>query len=220
LAGAKLGGFSMTKIKTSVKNLNEFNDLIIEPNPIDQFIIWYTEAIKIEVVQPDAMILSTSGISGHPAARVVLLKEVNRKGFVLYTNYLSFKAKEIALNPFVSLTFHWKEMERQVRILGKAGKVSGKESDAYFRTRSFESQVSAIISEQSSVVQDRLYLENNVREFIKRNKSKMLKRPEYWGGYRIKPFQFEFWQAGEHRLHDRIQYRLEKRNWITERLAP
>jgi pyridoxamine 5'-phosphate oxidase len=210
----------MIKIKTGVKNLNESNDLLVASDPIDQFIKWYQEAIKFEVVQPDAMFLSTAGMSGQPSGRIVLLKEVKRKGFVFFTNYLSFKGKEISLNPFVSLTFHWKEMERQVRILGRASKVPKKESDDYFNTRTFESKVSAIISEQSSVVPGRQFLEDNVREFIKMNKGKTIKRPAYWGGYRIKPFQFEFWQGREHRLHDRIQYRLEKGKWMIERLAP
>ena len=210
----------MAKIKTAIKKLSEFNDLIVEPDPVDQFIKWYQEAIKFKADQPDAMLLSTAGLSGQPSGRIVLLKKVNNKGFVFFTNYLSFKGKEISVNPFVSLNFHWKEMERQVRILGKASKVSKKESDDYFNTRTIESQVSAIISEQSSVVPGRQYLENNVREFIKKNKGKTIKRPEYWGGYRVKPFQFEFWQGREHRLHDRIQYRLEKGKWMTERLAP
>jgi pyridoxamine 5'-phosphate oxidase len=210
----------MTKIKTVIKNLNEFDDLRVESDPVGQFIKWYREAISFGVVQPDAMFLSTAGASGQPSGRIVLLKEVNRKGFVFFTNYLSFKGKEISVNPFVSLTFYWKEMERQVRILGKAGKVPKKESDDYFNTRPFESKVSAIISEQSSVVAGRQSLENNVNEFIKNHKGKTIKRPGYWGGYRVKSFQIEFWQGREHRLHDRVQYRLEKGKWMTERLAP
>jgi pyridoxamine 5'-phosphate oxidase len=212
--------FSMTKTKVRIKKLQELNGIVIEPDPIDQFRRWYREAINCEVLQPEAMLLSTSGISGQPTARAVLLKEVDKKGFVFFTNYLSFKAKEVTVNPFVSLTFHWKEMDRQVRILGKTGKVSKKESDDYFSTRPFESQVSAVISVQSTVVPDRQYLEDKVREFMNVNKGKSIQRPWYWGGYRVKPFQIEFWQGREHRLHDRIQYRLERGKWITERLSP
>lgn len=210
----------MTKLQTNIKNLIGLTDLMVDPDPIDQFLKWYKEAINLEVVQPDAMFLATAGLSGQPTGRIVLLKGVDRKGFVFFTNYLSFKGKEISGNPLVSLTFHWKEIGRQVRVLGKAGKVSEKESDDYFRARTYESQVSAIISQQSSVVPDRQYLENNVTVFVKKNKGKSISRPEYWGGYRIKPFQIEFWQGREHRLHDRIQYRLEERKWIIERLAP
>ena len=210
----------MTKSKVRIKNLQEINGVTIEPDPIDQFLKWYKEATDCEVFQPEAMLLSTAGISGQPTARAVLLKEVGKKGFVFFSNYLSFKAREIAVNPLVSLTFHWREMERQVRILGKAGKVSKQESDDYFSIRPVESQVSALISDQSSVVPDRQYLEEKAREFITVNQGKPIKRPVYWGGYRVKPFQVEFWQGREHRLHDRIRYRLEKGKWITERLAP
>ncbi len=210
----------MTKIKVVLNNSSESEDLKIVPEPIAQFEKWYKEAVDFKVVQPDAMFLATSGLSGQPSGRLVLLKEVNEKVLVFFTNYLSFKGKEIFINPFVSLTFHWKEMERQVRILGKASKISKKESDDYFTTRTLESKVGAIISPQSSVVPDKKYLDDKIREFIRLNKGKRIKRPAYWGGYRIKPFQFEFWQGREHRLHDRIQYRFENGKWKIERLAP
>jgi pyridoxamine 5'-phosphate oxidase len=210
----------MAKIKRNIKSLDNFNEFTVDHDPVSQFNRWYQEATGSGVVQPDAMSLSTAGKSAQPTCRIVLLKEVNDRGFVFFTNYLSFKAKEIGENSLVALTFHWKEMQRQVRILGKATKVSGKESDAYFDTRSFDSQVSAIISEQSSVVPDRQYLEDKASEFIRINKQKKLKRPDHWGGYRVKPFQIEFWQERDHRLHDRIQYRLDKKKWVIERLAP
>ena len=210
----------MAKIKRNIKKLNRFNEFTVEPDPLVQFLKWYKEAIEFERFQPEAMSISTAGKSGQPTSRIVLLKEMDKKGFVFYTNYLSFKAKEIEANPMVSLNFHWKTLGRQVRILGKAYKVTRKESDTYFNTRSFDSKVSAIISEQSSVVQNRQHLEDRVREFIRINKDKKLKRPEYWGGYRVKPFQIEFWQERDHRLHDRIQYRLNKKHWVIERLAP
>jgi pyridoxamine 5'-phosphate oxidase len=210
----------MIKNKAGGKILKELNDSMVDPDPVRQFIKWYRDAVGSGAGQPDAMFLATAGESGQPAGRVVLLKEVNSKGFVFFTNYLSIKGKEIGANPFVALTFYWRELERQVRILGKAGKVTKKESDEYFASRPFESQVSASISQQSSVVPDRTYLEKKAHEFIRDNKGKKIPRPKHWGGYRVTPFQVEFWQGREHRLHDRICYTLENGKWNTVRLSP
>jgi pyridoxamine 5'-phosphate oxidase len=166
------------------------------------------------------MFLATSGTDGKPSGRMVLLKEINEKGFVFYTNYNSLKGREIRKNPNVAITFHWKELERQVRIIGKAGKVTKKESDAYFQNRPFESKVSAAISPQSYVISGRGFLEKEREKLLSRIKDKEIARPLNWGGFIIKPVQFEFWQGRQSRLHDRIQFRLENKKWIIERLAP
>ena len=210
----------MIKKIAGSKFLKELNDSTIERDPILQFKEWYREAVTGLVQQPEAMFLATAGASGQPDGRVVLLKEVNSKGFVFFTNYLSIKGREIGENPLVALTFHWRELERQVRIMGKASKVTKKESDDYFASRPFESQVSASISQQSSVVSGRQYLEDKAAEFIRKTKGRKVKRPPQWGGYRVTPFQVEFWQGRDHRLHDRIRYTFDHGQWTMERLSP
>lgn len=199
------------------KTLDEWS---VNPDPFIQFTLWFEEVIHAGIEEPTAMFLATSGADGKPSGRVVLLKGINNKGFVFYTNYDSLKGREIIGNPNVALVFHWKELERQVRITGKAGKVPGKESDAYYNGRPFESRVSAAISPQSSVIDGRGFLEKARETYLLRLKDKEMRRPLNWGGFIIKPVQFEFWQGRESRLHDRIQYRIEKKSWIIERLAP
>jgi pyridoxamine 5'-phosphate oxidase len=149
-----------------------------------------------------------------------LLKAFDLDGFVFFTNYNSRKGKEISSNPYVALVFLWKEIGRQVRITGKADKIPSIESDEYFSSRPMESRISAIISPQSSVIPGREYLEKKFDEAIKSLHGNEPERPQHWGGFRIKPVEFEFWQLRDHRLHDRIHYRQESENWIIERLAP
>jgi len=192
----------------------------VNPDPFIQFTLWFEEVIHAGIEEPSAMFLATSGADGKPSGRMVLLKGLNKKGFLFYTNYESLKGREIRENPNVAVTFHWKELERQVRITGQASKVTNKESDKYYKSRPFESRVSASISPQSSVIDGRGFLERERETLLLSIKDKEMIRPLNWGGFIIKPVQFEFWQGRESRLHDRIQYRLEKKNWIIERLAP
>jgi len=189
-------------------------------DPFVQFTKWFEDAIRAGIHEPNAMFLATAGSDGHPSGRIVLLKEFNDKGFIFFTNYDSRKGREIRENPNVAITFHWKELERQVRILGKAGKVSMKMSDTYFDTRPTGSKLSAVISPQSSVISGRRFLEEGKEKLLLTKQDNKIKRPENWGGFLVRPAQFEFWQGRESRLHDRIQFRLEKNKWIIERLAP
>jgi pyridoxamine 5'-phosphate oxidase len=201
----------------TIKTLDEYS---VNPDPFLQFTAWFDEVILAGIEEPSAMFLATSGKEGNPSGRMVLLKGINEKGFIFFTNYNSLKGREIRENPNVALTFHWKELERQVRIIGRASKVTKKESDEYYQSRPFESRLSAAISPQSSVICGREFLEEERERFLSTIKDKEIPRPSNWGGFVIKPVQFEFWQGRESRLHDRIQFRLENNKWIIERLAP
>jgi pyridoxamine 5'-phosphate oxidase len=192
----------------------------VDIDPFHQFSIWFKDAVDSGVFEPEAMFLATASEKGIPSGRIVLLKGFNPRGFVFFTNYNSRKGTEITMNPFVAIAFHWKEMGRQVRITGKAQKISGAESDEYFFSRPLESRISALISSQSAVIPGRNFLEEKFDDMKRRITGQEPKRPENWGGFRIIPVGFEFWQSRPHRLHDRIQYRLVKENWIIERLSP
>ncbi|MCG6958728.1 pyridoxamine 5'-phosphate oxidase [bacterium BMS3Abin03] len=200
-----------------IKELSE-DDVL--SNPFEQFNVWFDEANQTEIVEPTAAILSTVGENNHPSARTILLKEVNEKGFVFYTNYESKKAKDIASNPNISLLFLWKEQQRQVRIVGQSEKISREESEKYFRTRPRESQIGAWASHQSSVIPDRKSLDNKFEEYRKKFGDKEIPLPDFWGGYVIIPNYFEFWQGRPGRLHDRICYKFEDQEWRIFRLAP
>jgi pyridoxamine 5'-phosphate oxidase len=189
-------------------------------DPFLQFSTWFMDAVDSGVSDPEAMFLATADGNGIPSGRIVLLKAFDLDGFVFFTNYNSRKGKEISSNPYVALVFLWKEIGRQVRITGKADKIPSIESDEYFSSRPMESRISAIISPQSSVIPGREYLEKKFDEAIKSLHGNEPERPQHWGGFRIKPVEFEFWQLRDHRLHDRIHYRRESENWIIERLAP
>ena len=206
-----------TEEKRIIKELSE-DDVL--SNPFEQFNVWFDEANQTEIVEPTAAILSTVGENNHPSARTILLKEVNEKGFVFYTNYESKKAKDIASNPNISLLFLWKEQQRQVRIVGQSEKISREESEKYFRTRPRESQIGAWASHQSSVIPDRKSLDNKFEEYRKKFGDKEIPLPDFWGGYVIIPNYFEFWQGRPGRLHDRICYKFEDQEWRIFRLAP
>jgi pyridoxamine 5'-phosphate oxidase len=206
-----------TEEKRIIKELSE-DDVL--SNPFEQFNVWFDEANQTEIVEPTAAILSTVGEDNHPSARTILLKEVNEKGFVFYTNYESKKAKDIASNPNISLLFLWKEQQRQVRIVGQSEKISREESEKYFRTRPRESQIGAWASHQSSVIPDRKSLDNKFEEYRKKFGDKEIPLPDFWGGYVIIPNYFEFWQGRPGRLHDRICYKFEDQEWRIFRLAP
>ncbi|MFZ4741193.1 MAG: pyridoxamine 5'-phosphate oxidase [Bacteroidales bacterium] len=193
----------------------------IDSNPFKQFGKWLDEALTAEVEEPTAMTLATISTKGFPSARIVLLKGFDEKGFCFFTNYESRKGNHIKKNPNAALVFFWKELERQVRIEGEVVKVSQKESDAYFVTRPFESQVSACISEQSTTIPDRNYIEILHQLFLKKQGDKPIQRPENWGGYRVIPRRIEFWQGRENRLHDRIKYcSKDAKTWKIKRIAP
>jgi pyridoxamine 5'-phosphate oxidase len=189
-------------------------------DPFHQFSSWYNDILKSGISEPDAMFLATAGKSNQPSGRVVLLKGFDERGFIFFTNFSSRKGREIADNPKVALTFFWKEAKKQVRITGKAFKVTKLEADDYFNSRPLESRISAWISPQSSVIRDREFLEKRWKQLFSESKSAKTKRPPFWGGYRVKPTVVEFWQEREHRLHDRIQYSRVRGKWVIERLAP
>lgn len=200
------------------KALNE-ND--VSADAIEQFGRWWEEANKCDIEEVNAMTLATADTNGRPSARIVLLKDFDKRGFVFYSNYNSNKGSELEENPKAALIFFWKELERQVRIEGDVVKVSGTESDEYFNCRPQGSRIGAWASPQSKVIAGREVIEENVKELEKRFAGKEINRPPHWGGYCVKPVLVEFWQGRSNRLHDRIQYTLQSPGkWKMERLAP
>ncbi len=200
----------------SEKILDEKN---IDANPFIQFQLWLDEAINTEIEEPTAMTLATSTKNGKPSARIVLLKEITEDGFVFYTNHTSRKGKELKQNPQAALVFHWKELERQIRIEGSVKRISEADSDKYFNSRPILSRISAIISPQSRIVPDRIFLEGLFVDYKNNSKNEII-RPENWGGNILIPDYFEFWQGRKSRLHDRICYKRLKKGWKINRLAP
>lgn len=211
---------------TSLANLRksyeraELDEHASQTRPLDQFDQWLKEAIHAEVPEPNAMTVATVGSNLRPSTRVVLIKSYDEQGIVWYTNYESRKGQELAGNPFAALQFHWVELERVVRIEGVVEKVSAQESDAYFHSRPLDSRVGAWASPQSQVIPGRSVLLTNAAKYAAQF---MLQppRPAHWGGYRLRPEQWEFWQGRKSRLHDRLRYSLQPDNsWQRERLAP
>jgi pyridoxamine 5'-phosphate oxidase len=193
----------------------------VDPDPFKLFRRWFDEAIASGSRLPEAMNLATATKDGKPSARVVLLKEVDEQGFVFYTNYNSRKARELDANPYASLVSYWVQLDRQVRVEGSVERVSAAESEAYFHTRPRESQIGAITSPQSEMIESRRVLEQRFRDFEKMYRDRAVPRPAHWGGYRLKPEAIEFWQNREGRLHDRILYeRQTDGSWTIKRLAP
>jgi pyridoxamine 5'-phosphate oxidase len=193
----------------------------VKQNPIQQFEDWFADALKAEVLEPNAMNLSTVNEQGKPSGRIVLLKAVEKNHFVFYTNYQSKKGKELDNNPACALTFFWPELERQVRIEGVAARVDAKVSETYFQSRPRMSQLGAWTSPQSGMIQDRGILEQRLKQMEKKFEHlEVLPRPNQWGGYEVDPFQIEFWQGRPGRLHDRIQYVKVDNAWKIFRLAP
>ena len=188
-------------------------------DPMAQFAQWFDEALKSELPEPNAMTLATVGSDLRPSTRVVLIKEYDARGIVWYTNYQGRKGLELAGNPYAALQFHWVELERVVRIEGLVEKVSEAESDTYYASRPLDHRLGAWASPQSQVIPGRAWL---VAEAAKVGARFLLHppRPPHWGGYRLKPDRWEFWQGRKSRLHDRLRYRLEKGTWVRERLAP
>jgi pyridoxamine 5'-phosphate oxidase len=201
--------------------LQSLSEKDVDINPLTQFETWWQHAIESKLEEPNAMTLATCGASGKPSARIVLLKEINENGFVFFTNYQSRKGKEIDENPFVSLLFFWKELERQVEITGKIKKTSAEESDEYFLQRPRESRIGAWSSLQSKVIENREFLQANVSKYTSQFGIHNIPRPDFWGGYIVEPNSIEFWQGRPGRLHDRLHYILTENNlWNIERLAP
>jgi len=199
--------------------LKELSEASVSSNPFTQFSVWMNEAIKSNLLDPNAMTLATASKEGIPSARTVLLKGFDERGFVFYTNYESTKAKDLDENPNAALLFLWIELERQVRISGEVEKVSQADSEEYFISRPRESQLGAWASKQSSVIASREVLERQFEEMKKRFENKEIPLPPFWGSYRVIPKRIEFWQGRESRLHDRICYSLEKGKWRIERLS-
>jgi len=192
----------------------------VKPDAIEQFGIWWNEAVSSQIDEVNAMTLATASLNGVPSARIVLLKGYDHPGFTFFSNYNSHKAKEIADNPFVSLVFFWKELERQVRVEGTIEKISEEDSDIYFQSRPYGSRIGAWASPQSQVIPARELLENNYQELNEQYNNGDVPKPPHWGGYIVKPTLIEFWQGRTSRLHDRLQYTLLNNSWKIERLAP
>jgi pyridoxamine 5'-phosphate oxidase len=191
----------------------------VDPDPVAQFRLWFDQALQSEVLDANAMTLATAGRDSRPSTRIVLLKEIDERGFVFFTNYLSEKGHDLKENPYASLLFYWAELERQVRIDGPVEKVSVEESEIYFATRPRGSRLGAHASPQSSVIESADELERRIEELDSRF-GEDIPRPEHWGGYRVRPELIEFWQGRLSRLHDRLRYTREGESWKLQRIAP
>ena len=188
-------------------------------DPLQQFDHWLAQALASQVPEPNSMTLATVGAEGRPSTRIVLLKGYDARGIVWYTNYLSRKGRELAAHPVAALQFHWVELERVVRIEGRVEKVEPEASDAYFASRPLDSRIGAWASPQSQVIASRALLVTNAAKYGLKF-ALHPPRPEHWGGYRLIPDTWEFWQGRKSRLHDRLRYRLDAGIWVRERLAP
>ncbi|MAC46499.1 pyridoxamine 5'-phosphate oxidase [Oceanospirillum beijerinckii] len=189
-------------------------------NPFDQFHNWFEEAVANEPFDPNAMTLSTISPENRPASRIVLLKGIDSRGFIFYTNYQSEKGMQLAGNPHASVVFWWGEKQRQVRIDGVVERISPQQSDDYYVSRPRDSQLGAWVSKQSTAIPNREWLSNRCDELTAQYEGKDIPRPPHWGGYRIVPDLFEFWQGQPSRLHDRFRYTIEANGWNIQRLCP
>lgn len=200
---------------------DQLDETILPDDPLDLLASWLDQAQTSGIADPTAMTLSTVDREGQPSSRIVLLKNILEGKLIFYTNYRSRKAQQMETNPRIALLFFWSVLERQVKIAGRATPVDPEDSDLYFQSRPFESNVSTWASPQSEVVPDRSYLEKEFDKYIKKfSPSRNVPRPGYWGGYAITPEKIEFWQGGSHRLHDRIEYSRTIKGWSRVRLAP
>lgn len=200
--------------------IDELSKDSVLDNPVDQFELWFKDAMKTEGSEVNACTLSTLDENNCPEGRIVLLKFFAEDGFTFYTNYESKKAQQLEKHPLASMTFYWRTRERQVRVKGRVEKVPAEISDAYYSERPEGSRLGAWASPQSQEIPDRQFLRDRVEDVKKRFEGKELYRPEFWGGYILIPSEVEFWQGRPSRLHDRIVYTLEGDNWVTKRLAP
>ncbi|MEG0448005.1 MAG: pyridoxamine 5'-phosphate oxidase [Comamonas sp.] len=215
----------MSSLSSSIADLRksyeraELSESASNADPLKQFDQWLQEAVQAQVPEPNAMTVATVNGDMRPSTRIVLIKGYDERGIVWYTNYDSRKGQQLARNPFAALQFHWVELERVVRIEGRVEKVSAEESDAYFASRPLDSRIGAWASPQSQVISGRGVLVANAAKY---SAQFLLKppRPEHWGGFRLVPDRWEFWQGRKSRLHDRLCYREEDGQWLRERLAP
>ncbi len=218
---AQHGACLMTDIADLRKSYEraELDEAASDPDPLKQFGLWLQQAIDAKLPEPNAMTLASVGEGGRPSTRMVLIKGFDARGIVWYTNYQSRKGRELAGNAFAALQFHWVELERVVRIEGRVEKTSAEESDAYYQTRPLDSRLGAWASPQSEVIASRSVLVASAAKF---GAQFLLQppRPPHWGGYRLQPDRWEFWQGRKSRLHDRLRYRLHEGQWLRERLAP
>lgn len=197
----------------------ELDETASAADPLQQFSLWFQQALDGQVPEPNAMTLATVGASGRPSTRIVLIKNFDVRGLVWFTNYHSQKGRDLAITPFAALQFHWVELERVVRIEGEVEKVSDEESDAYYHSRPLDSRLGAWASPQSEVIPSRTLLVVNAAKAAA-TYGLHPPRPSHWGGYRLMPDTWEFWQGRKSRLHDRLRYRLDNGAWVRERLAP
>ena len=224
-ARSPLHNRGMSELQTSIAALRksyeraELDESASHAEPLQQFDQWLNEAIAAQVPEPNAMTLATVGSDLRPSTRIVLVKGYDARGLVFYTNYESRKGQELAGNPYAALQFHWVELERVVRIEGVVEKASAQESDAYYASRPLDSRIGAWASPQSQVIPGRTVLVTNA---AKVGAQYLLNppRPPHWGGYRLVPTEWQFWQGRKSRLHDRLRYRLDGGAWVRERLAP
>ncbi len=197
--------------------LNETN---LHKNPFDQFEVWMQDVLKSGIEEPGAMALATADAFGKPSVRIVLLKHYDHNGFRFFTNYSSRKGAHLEVNNYASILFYWQQLERQIHIEGPVFKLSPIESETYFASRPRNSNIAAVASPQSQFIRDREFLENRVAYLSKKLEKRSIPRPEDWGGYRLKPDYFEFWQGRENRLHDRFRYARIDGQWKINRIAP
>lgn len=190
-----------------------------DPDPFLQFTRWMNDALVSDIIDANAMTIATVGEDGRPSSRVVLLKQFSSDGFDFYTNYESKKGRDLSVNPFASLHFFWPQLDRQISINGRVEKTSREESEKYFNSRPVDSRIGAWASDQSRTIMSREFLEQSFKEFQEKFGDDV-PLPDFWGGFRVKPARFEFWQGRQNRLHDRICYTLEEGSWTMTRLSP
>jgi pyridoxamine 5'-phosphate oxidase len=203
-----------------MKKRGSLSEKTVDPDPFTQFYRWYREHSEATPVYPDSFSLGTASGNGRVSVRTVLLKEYDRRGFVFFTNYNSLKGEQLVENPSAAMLFYWPESSRQVRIEGRVEKISGEESTEYYHSRPRQSRIGVWASTQSKKIPGRDYLEKRFADYTLKFTGRQVPRPQYWGGYRIVPDRFEFWQEGLHRLHDRIIYLPSDGSWRISRLSP